>query len=82
MFNISTRKVGGIRFLKVGRLCFSFCVTKRYKAMTDHKVIGPRYHALGAAKHPRHFIDLPSSQARIFRTSQDGVLVLGYADEA
>lgn len=34
MFNISTRKVGGIRFIKIGRLCFSFCMTRQYRAMT------------------------------------------------
>lgn len=33
MFNISTRKVGGIRFFKFGRLCFSFCITRQYKAL-------------------------------------------------
>ena len=33
MFNISTRKVGGIRFVKIGKLCFSFCVTKQYKTI-------------------------------------------------
>ena len=32
MFNISTRLVGGIRFLKIGRFCFSFCVTRQYRA--------------------------------------------------
>lgn len=31
MFNISTRKVGGIRFIKIGKLCFSFCQTKSFK---------------------------------------------------
>ena len=30
VINISTRKVGGIRFLKLGRFCFAFCVTKKY----------------------------------------------------
>jgi hypothetical protein len=34
MFNVSTQKVGGIRFIKIGKLCFSFCVTSQYKAMT------------------------------------------------
>jgi hypothetical protein len=29
--NISTRRVGGIRFVKIGRFCFSFCVTRRYR---------------------------------------------------
>ena len=33
MFNVSTRKVGGIRFVKLGKICFSFCLTKEYKAM-------------------------------------------------
>lgn len=31
--NISTRKVGGLRFIKLGRLCVSFSVTQRYKAL-------------------------------------------------
>lgn len=30
-FNISSRKVGGLRFVKIGRFCFSFCITKTYK---------------------------------------------------
>jgi hypothetical protein len=33
IFNISTRKVGGIRFLKIGRFCFSFCVTREYRPL-------------------------------------------------
>jgi hypothetical protein len=33
MFNLSSRKVGGIRFLKIGRFCFSFCLTREYKAL-------------------------------------------------
>jgi len=33
MFNVSTQKVGGIRFIKIGKLCFSYCVTAQYKAM-------------------------------------------------
>jgi len=28
MFNFSTRKVGGIRFIKLGRLSLSFCVCR------------------------------------------------------
>ena len=32
LFNISTRLVGGIRFLKIGRFCFSFCVTREYRS--------------------------------------------------
>lgn len=31
--NISTRRVGGIRFVKFGRFCFSFCITREYKAL-------------------------------------------------
>ena len=26
---IKTRKIGGIRFFRFGRLCFSFCVTRK-----------------------------------------------------
>jgi len=33
MFNFSQKKVGGIRFIKLGRFCFSFCVTQQYKAL-------------------------------------------------
>lgn len=31
--NISTRKVGGIRFLKLGRLTFAFSVSREYRAL-------------------------------------------------
>jgi hypothetical protein len=31
--NISSRRVGGIRFVKIGRLCFSFCVCAQYKPL-------------------------------------------------
>jgi hypothetical protein len=65
IINISTRKVGGIRFVKIGRLCLSFCVTKRY-------------HALNAPKHPRHFTDIAPAT---FLSSADGVLVLGFHGE-
>lgn len=27
----STCKVGGLRFIKIGRFCFSYCITKTYK---------------------------------------------------
>ena len=33
LFNISTRRVGGIRFLKIGRLTFSFCVSREYRPL-------------------------------------------------
>jgi len=31
MFNVSMKKVGGIRFIKLGKLCFSYCITKEFK---------------------------------------------------
>jgi len=31
--NISTRKIGGLRFIKVGRLCVSFCITSSYRSL-------------------------------------------------
>lgn len=31
MFKFSQKKVGGIRFVKLGRFCFSFCKTKQFK---------------------------------------------------
>lgn len=33
MLNISTRKVGGLRFLKVGRFCLAFCITREYRKL-------------------------------------------------
>lgn len=33
MFNISTRKVGGLRFFKLGRFTFMFCVSKEYRPL-------------------------------------------------
>jgi len=33
MLNISTRRIGGIRFFKIGRFCFSFCLTRKYRAL-------------------------------------------------
>lgn len=35
IFNISTRKIGGLRFVKVGRFCFSFCITRSYRPLGD-----------------------------------------------
>jgi hypothetical protein len=35
MFNVSTKKVGGIRFLKLGKLCLSFCVTEKFKPIGE-----------------------------------------------
>lgn len=31
--NVSTRRVGGLRFLKIGRLCVSLCVTRDYRPL-------------------------------------------------
>jgi len=61
MFNISTRRVGGIRFVRIGRLCFSFCLCAGYRDLN-----APKRRALPDRK---------------FRTSIDGVLVLGFTDE-
>jgi hypothetical protein len=33
MFNICTRRIGGIRFVKIGRFCFSFCLTREYRPL-------------------------------------------------
>lgn len=33
LFNISTRRIGGLRFIKLGRFCFSFCVTREYRSL-------------------------------------------------
>lgn len=32
-FNFSTKKVGGLRFVKLGRFCFSFCITKEFRPL-------------------------------------------------
>ena len=29
VFNVSVRKVGGLTFVRVGKLCFSFCLTNK-----------------------------------------------------
>lgn len=29
VFNFSCRKVGGLRFIRIGRLCLSFCITRK-----------------------------------------------------
>jgi len=33
MFNISFRRRGAMRFLKVGRLTFTFCLAKAYRPL-------------------------------------------------
>jgi hypothetical protein len=35
MLNIATRKVGGIRFVKLGRLTFSFCISREFKPFAE-----------------------------------------------
>jgi hypothetical protein len=38
MFNISTRKVGGLRFIKIGRLTFMWCVSRQYKSLSQCRI--------------------------------------------
>lgn len=33
MFNFSARKVGGLTFVKLGRLTFSYSISRAYRAM-------------------------------------------------
>ena len=33
MLNVSYRKVGGLRFLKLGRMTFMFCLSRQYKSL-------------------------------------------------
>jgi len=33
VINFSCRKVGGLRFIKLGRFCFMFTLTKEYKPL-------------------------------------------------
>ena len=33
LFNVSTRRIGGLRFIKVGRFCLSFCITRDYRSL-------------------------------------------------
>lgn len=35
-YNISARRVGGIRLLKVGRLTFAFSVSRAYRPLNAH----------------------------------------------
>ena len=41
MFNIAWRRVGGLMFIKIGRLTFSYSISKRYKPLkpAKHKLI-------------------------------------------
>ena len=33
VFNFSCRKVGGLRFVKLGRFTFCFCLSREYRAL-------------------------------------------------
>jgi hypothetical protein len=33
IFNFSCRKVGGLRFIKLGRFTFMFCISREYKPL-------------------------------------------------
>jgi hypothetical protein len=33
MLNFSTRRVGGLRFIKLGRLTFMFCLSREYRPL-------------------------------------------------
>jgi hypothetical protein len=33
MINFSWRRVGGITFVKLGRFCFSYCLTRTYRPL-------------------------------------------------
>jgi hypothetical protein len=33
MFNFSTRRVGGLRFIKLGRFTFMFCISQEYRPL-------------------------------------------------
>jgi hypothetical protein len=33
IFNFSTKRVGGLRFVKLGRLCFCFAITREYRPL-------------------------------------------------
>jgi hypothetical protein len=66
MLNVSFRRVGGLHFLRVGRLQISWCVCRDYRDIN--------------APNPHNV--LPEPQPARFRTSVDGQLVLGFIDEA
>jgi hypothetical protein len=48
MLNISTRKVGGLRFIKIGRLTMMFCVSRAYRPLSDAGSIRRSKRANGA----------------------------------
>lgn len=33
MLNFSTRRVGGLRFVKIGRITIMFCLSRQYKSL-------------------------------------------------
>ncbi|MCZ8103994.1 MAG: hypothetical protein O9972_39635 [Burkholderiales bacterium] len=44
LFSISTQKVGGLRFVRVGRLCLSFCLTRKPAPKAEPAQPGPRFY--------------------------------------
>ena len=34
LFNVDSIRVGGVRFVKIGRLCFSFSVSREFRPFT------------------------------------------------
>lgn len=49
MFNISTRRVGGLRFVKIGRLTFSFCISRQYRPFGQRQASRRRCGGAGPA---------------------------------
>lgn len=53
LIHFSTRKVGGIRFVKIGRLSFSFCLAKSAKPIKSAR---PRARANNPERKMREFL--------------------------
>jgi hypothetical protein len=68
IFGIRAFRVGGLHFLKVGRLTFMVCRSRKP---------APKLASRGAGNPAVRIL----SPAAPFRLSSDGLLVLGYADE-
>ena len=45
MLNVSYRKVGGLHFLKLGRLTFMFCLSKQYRPLPSSPAVSTAYSA-------------------------------------
>lgn len=60
MINFSYRKVGGLMFVKLGRFCFSFCITNEYRSLNEPS---PQQAPVGACCGlPREVTIAPSSR--------------------